>query len=308
MRARGSQAFLARFWSKVNTSGGPDACWPWTGAQGGQGYGVFYTPLHLEGKKASQMRAHRLSLELLGERIPKGMGALHSCDVRRCCNQRHLRAGTAADNNRDMVSRGRHSHGETCKLAKLTDKRVLCIRARLEAGDRQVDVARDEGVSLSLISLVERREKWHHLPPSKHWRPRDRRVGQFNHTASLSEEVAAEVIVLRAGGMRICDIARHAGVPYQTAYHISHGHTWKHLKRPAQSTRMVKTVTGELVERWTLPEPYQQRKLCEEDVRAIRRRIGGGEKNIRGIARSYPNASYACVLDAAIGRTWRWVD
>jgi hypothetical protein len=45
---------IGRFWQKVDSSGGPDACWPWAGHIGENGYGI----VSLKGKA---YKAHRVS-------------------------------------------------------------------------------------------------------------------------------------------------------------------------------------------------------------------------------------------------------
>lgn len=88
------------FWSKVDTSGGPDACWPWLGGVHHSGYGVT----HHEGK---QWRANRLAFLFAKGPIPDGLIICHACDRPLCCNPAHLTAGTTSDNAKDREHRGR---------------------------------------------------------------------------------------------------------------------------------------------------------------------------------------------------------
>lgn len=89
-----------RFMDKVDTSGGPDSCHPWTAAQS-NGYGRFYGD-------GEYFKATRW---LLGYLRGKALGpdelALHHCDNPPCCNPAHLYIGDYAQNTQDMVSRGR---------------------------------------------------------------------------------------------------------------------------------------------------------------------------------------------------------
>jgi hypothetical protein len=87
-----------RFWPKVDQSGGPDACWPWTAYCQPNGYGEF-----------DKKWAHRVAYELAIGPITPGGTICHTCDNPRCVNPSHLFLGTQGDNVRDMVAKGRHA-------------------------------------------------------------------------------------------------------------------------------------------------------------------------------------------------------
>lgn len=92
-----------RFWSKVDRSGGPDACWPFLGSTNATGYGVFHTP--------TSRKAHRYAYALengspaSGDvdhtcHNSSGCTKVNDCPHRRCCNPRHLEDVTHAENVR----------------------------------------------------------------------------------------------------------------------------------------------------------------------------------------------------------------
>jgi hypothetical protein len=90
-----------RFWAQVDRSDGPDACWPWTGAQNPRnGYGYLTY-------RSAQRFAHRVALELSGQEIPVGLLVMHTCENPLCCNPAHLKVGTRADH---MQRRSRLRH------------------------------------------------------------------------------------------------------------------------------------------------------------------------------------------------------
>ena len=92
-----------RFWSHVDRSAGPDACWPWKKACFETGYGQFTV-------EGIPLYAHRMALELTGVKIPDGFYATHGCDNPPCCNPHkdHVRPGSPSQNLIEAISRGRH--------------------------------------------------------------------------------------------------------------------------------------------------------------------------------------------------------
>jgi len=94
-----------RFLAKVDTSGGPDACWHWTATVGqDNGYGQFHDGSRL-------VKAHRFSYELEIGVIPAWADLDHTCHNgsgcyqvpcahRRCVNPKHLEAVTRSINAR----------------------------------------------------------------------------------------------------------------------------------------------------------------------------------------------------------------
>jgi hypothetical protein len=111
----------ARFWAKVDTSGGPSACWPWAACVHKFGHGQF----RLHGRV---VKAHRVAYTLARGPIPTGLDIDHtchnidptcaggaSCRHRRCCNPAHLEPVP----NEVNVARGKspsalHSRREAC--------------------------------------------------------------------------------------------------------------------------------------------------------------------------------------------------
>lgn len=147
---------VERFWSKVDKTGGPDACWPWKAALSPSGYGVFGT---------APDRAHRVAFELAnGVKLEKGELVMHTCDNPPCCNDRHLRAGTPAENMADKVAKGREARGEHVGTSKLTTTDIVAIRLRAARGEIQARLAEAFGVSQTSISYIVKRRTWAHVP------------------------------------------------------------------------------------------------------------------------------------------------
>lgn len=102
--------------------------------------------------------SHRLMWEAHNGPIPSGKIVLHKCDTPACVNPDHLRAGTHADNMRDMAERGRCN----VKSAKLTPQHVRTIRR--EYGQKSsVELGRAFGVHGGTIMDVVRGNYWRHV-------------------------------------------------------------------------------------------------------------------------------------------------
>lgn len=91
-----------RLWNRVDSSGGPGTCWPWTGSITRDGYGSFYVNPDLRCRMA-----HRFAFIFTHGEIPVGFEIDHACRNRRCCNPAHLRLATRQQNNRNSSGRRR---------------------------------------------------------------------------------------------------------------------------------------------------------------------------------------------------------
>lgn len=96
-----SPGLLARIRQRVAFS--PSGCWIWQGAKNSKGYPC----LRIGGRAGKTVSVHRLVVELQYGAIPTGMMACHHCDTPACVNPAHLYLGTAHDNARDKIQRGR---------------------------------------------------------------------------------------------------------------------------------------------------------------------------------------------------------
>lgn len=141
---------MDRFWSRVDKRG-RDECWPWMGRRSDHGYGQFAT-------SDKQYRAHRFALESSGVIVPSEAIVMHSCDNPPCCNPAHLSVGTHAQNNADMMAKGRWKHPRGS--SKLAPSDVLAIRA---SNDPLRTLAERFGVSRATVCRARSGKQWSHL-------------------------------------------------------------------------------------------------------------------------------------------------
>ena len=144
-------AFVASFWSRAVKA--ENGCVLWCGSVAGKGYGHF----HYRGKPEW---AHRIAYRLSAGFLPPRLHVCHTCDNRLCVNPSHLFIGTAADNNRDMLAKGRTARGERNWNAKLSAEQVRAIRADKREG---IAIAGQYGVSESLVCMIRKGRVWAHI-------------------------------------------------------------------------------------------------------------------------------------------------
>jgi DNA-binding MarR family transcriptional regulator len=206
-----------RIMSYVDRSGGPDACWPWTGCidrRAGAGYGVTC----ILGKGT---RAHRAIWFLeTGELLGSDNILRHKCDNRSCVNPSHLEVGTHADNIRDALERTCDQKGENNYASRFTQAQVDEMRHRASTGEMQKDIARDFGASQGTVSNIVRGLTWKEsFDPTKH-----RSYGQRR---KLTHSQVDEIRRAAANGTTQKILARRFGVSPSNISAIVRGRTWR---------------------------------------------------------------------------------
>jgi hypothetical protein len=133
-------------------------CWEWIGSPARAGYGRLKIGRRYE-------FAHRLSWRLHHGAIQDGLCVLHKCDNRICVNPDHLFVGTIQDNTDDMMRKGRDRPqiGSQKTQAKLIEAKVATIKARLERGESQSNLAIEFNVSRQTINHIAKGRRWTHV-------------------------------------------------------------------------------------------------------------------------------------------------
>lgn len=149
---------------KDSTKLASSGCVEWIAYKNPQGYGVM-------GVGGTYYSAHRLSWAWANsQNIPEGMFICHTCDNPPCVNPEHLWPGTALDNKRDCINKGRsfvpHQPGQKGSknpIAKLTEDAVVDIRKLKAQGWSYGQLAKKYGVKNVTVYHVVKRNNWKHV-------------------------------------------------------------------------------------------------------------------------------------------------
>ncbi len=154
--------FVTNFWSHVDKSAGPSACWPWLGYTHRVGYGRV-------GWKRRVWGAHQVAWQISFGPIPKGLCVLHKCNNKLCVNPAHLKLGTHKDNMADALKARvgigdcKARRGATNGESKLTENQIIEIRTEFRQGRTQAAIARSFKVRPQTVHGIVKGKSWVHV-------------------------------------------------------------------------------------------------------------------------------------------------
>jgi hypothetical protein len=143
-----------RFSTFIDKSGGPDACWPWTGAA--DPYGRFKC-------RGKALLSNRVAFSIANDnQLLNGEIVRHTCDNPPCCNPAHLVDGTYGDNVADMIDRGRANpaRGEVHPRTAANDNLARDILESPLSGRK---AAEHFDVSYGMVANIRARRTWKHV-------------------------------------------------------------------------------------------------------------------------------------------------
>jgi len=124
-----------------------------------------------------------------------------------------------------MVAKGRGRGGGLCGRAapnaKLSDESVAEIRSRVGAGERLIVIAKELGVSMTIVSQAARGDRWQHVEA-----PVVRRDGP--RRAKLTAQQVGAIRRRYDAGERKANLASEYDVTWWTIHAIVKGKSWAH--------------------------------------------------------------------------------
>lgn len=158
----------ARIESRIDRSGGPDACHPWTAGQNADGYGWVKVG-------RTQKGAHLALWELENGPVPPGFELDHECHNRAmreglcapghcahrlCCNLRHIVPRTRDDHAAATLRLSSSWHGDGKGYRKLTEAQVRELKGLLREGAQTAEMADRFGISRTHVSRIRTGKAW----------------------------------------------------------------------------------------------------------------------------------------------------
>jgi hypothetical protein len=166
-----------------------------------RGYGVFNV-------LGSQYLSHRMAFEMEFGEIDKGLFCCHKCDVPTCVRADHMFIGTADDNAKDMIKKGRSAAGDRSS-SRLHPERVArgdghgsrLHPERVARGDRHGTKTHPERITR----------------------------GEDHYLAKLDSEKVKTIRAMYSNGYKISKIVRKLGIGRGAIKGVTQGRTWRHV-------------------------------------------------------------------------------
>lgn len=138
----------------------------------------------------------------------------------------NLQWGTHAENQHDRIAHGTSNHGEKNGAAFLTEAIVLELRERRSNGEKLTSLAKEFGVTPTLINKVVTGEIWKGVGGNvvKPW--------EISAVRKLTEEDIVNIRNRRAAGEQLIPLGKEYGVNHGCIASICLGKTWRHVGGP----------------------------------------------------------------------------